>query len=112
MEEGSIEYGIFLQAQVFIKNSLIPDSMGFRSPQGNYAGGGGGFMTPGSSRSLRESEEQMASLKKENFNLKLRIYFIEEKHASNITDEETYKQNIELKVSVFVLTLHLMRLSP
>lgn len=73
--------------------------MGFRSPHSMYGGGGAGCMSPATQgRSLKEYEDQMTSLKKENFNLKLRIYFIEEKHASNMTDEATHKQNIDLKV--------------
>lgn len=53
-------------------------------------------------RSLREFEDQMTTLRKENFNLKLRIYFLEEKPASNSGASESsdsiYKQNIDLKV--------------
>lgn len=63
-------------------------------------------------RSLREVEEQIAALRKENFNLKLRIYFLEEKPASMIakssslgnscmnleTIDSINKQNIDLKV--------------
>lgn len=43
----------------------------------------------------------MATLRKENFNLKLRIYFLEEKPASSSTPESSdyvHKQNIDLKV--------------
>lgn len=56
-----------------------------------------------SGRSLREFEEQMAALRKENFNLKLRIYFLEEKPTSSSavenSSESMNKQNIDLKVS-------------
>jgi Centrosomin N-terminal motif 1 len=66
--------------------------------------------SPGQGRSLREIEEQLASLRKENFNLKLRIYFLEERPSSanamtmsscdagfgNI--ETLTKHNIDLKV--------------
>ncbi|KAL7051160.1 hypothetical protein ACKWTF_004360 [Chironomus riparius] len=64
--------------------------------------------------SLREHEEQISALRKENFNLKLRIYFLEEKPtATNLltkssslsnsclnmnTIESISKQNIDLKV--------------
>lgn len=44
----------------------------------------------------------MAALRKENFNLKLRIYFLEEKPTSSSTMESNdsiHKQNIDLKVS-------------
>jgi centrosomin len=65
-------------------------------------------------RSLREFEEQMAALRKENFNLKLRIYFLEEKpekpsssSSTNIPEqanrEATYKQIIDLKVSLSLI---------
>lgn len=58
--------------------------------------------SPAQGRSLREFEEQMAALRKENFNLKLRIYFLEEKPTSSSTMESNdsiHKQNIDLKVS-------------
>lgn len=48
---------------------------------------------------VKEYEEEMQSLKKENFNLKLRIYFLEEKNPNIPEGAETlYKQNIDLKV--------------
>lgn len=48
---------------------------------------------------VKEYEEEMQTLKKENFNLKLRIYFLEEKNP-NVPEgaEAIYKQNIDLKV--------------
>lgn len=57
--------------------------------------------SPAQGRSLREFEEQMAGLRKENFNLKLRIYFLEEKPTSNNGGESNdfiHKRNIDLKV--------------
>jgi centrosomin len=65
--------------------------MGFRS----------GSQASPQGRSLREYEEQMTALRKENFNLKLRIYFLEEKSSGGISsDHDTImKQNIDLKVS-------------
>ena len=48
---------------------------------------------------VKEVEEEMHNLKKENFNLKLRIYFLEEKNPNVPVGAETiYKQNIDLKV--------------
>lgn len=49
---------------------------------------------------VKEFEERMQSLQKENFNLKLRIYFLEDKNQ-NIPEgaELLYKQNIDYKVS-------------
>lgn len=68
--------------------------------------------SPGQGRSLREFEEQMASLRKENFNLKLRIYFLEEKPSSSANSNSCYgsveslgsinKRNIDLKVNFMV----------
>lgn len=50
---------------------------------------------------VKEYEEEMQTLKKENFNLKLRIYFLEDrKNNSNIPSgsEALYKENVDLKV--------------
>lgn len=41
-------------------------------------------MTTASGISMKHYEEQLNSLKKENFNLKLRIYFLEEKLVSGV----------------------------
>lgn len=101
-------------------------SMGFRSPSMNTLAGQP--TSPGPGRSLREHEEQMSALRKENFNLKLRIYFLEENagikagapgnisggsggnctgigHGSPtdgavVAQESLFKQNIDLKVEV------------
>lgn len=56
--------------------------------------------SPAQGRSLREFEEQMAALRKENFNLKLRIYFLEEKPSSSTVEssDTIHKLNIDLKV--------------
>lgn len=52
------------------------------------------------SRSVKELEDQLINLKKENFDLKLRIYFLEEKMGTNFTldKENIIKKNIELQV--------------
>uniref|UniRef100_A0A8C5D3B0 CDK5 regulatory subunit associated protein 2 n=1 Tax=Gadus morhua TaxID=8049 RepID=A0A8C5D3B0_GADMO len=46
--------------------------------------------------------QQIAALKKENFNLKLRIYFMEERMQQKCDDstEDVFKTNIELKVEL------------
>lgn len=55
--------------------------------------------SPAQGRSLREFEEQMAGLHKENFNLKLRIYFLEEKSSTTgDSNDFIHKRNIDLKV--------------
>lgn len=70
-------------------------------------------------QSVKEYEEQLNTLMKENFNLKLRIFFLEEKMGRILSGpkdmEEAVKQNIELNVSMnilktlnYVLTLKLV----
>lgn len=59
---------------------------------------GQGIGGPG--RTMKEYEDQLGALKKENFNLKLRIYFLEEKMGSTPTDEDDVRSNIELKVEI------------
>ncbi|XP_075211763.1 uncharacterized protein LOC142318955 isoform X3 [Lycorma delicatula] len=57
------------------------------------------MVSPGRVRTMKEYEEQMAELKKENFNLKLRIYFIEERQEQmkGLKDvDELFKKNVEL----------------
>ncbi|XP_024909983.1 myomegalin isoform X12 [Cynoglossus semilaevis] len=52
--------------------------------------------------SLREYEQHLNDLKKENFSLKLRIYFLEEKIQQKFEEssDDVHKRNIELKVAV------------
>lgn len=62
-----------------------------------------GVLSPGGpmrGRTVKEFEEQLTSLKKENFNLKLRIYFLEEKMGTNFTldKDNVIKRNVELQV--------------
>lgn len=74
--------------------------MGYRSPPFTVPLTGGNT-SPGQGRSIREHDEQLNALRKENFNLKLRIYFMEEKNAStNLpqTSESLSKENVDLKV--------------
>lgn len=72
--------------------SSIPFSLGMRSP---------GKVSPLRGRTMKEYEEQLGNLKKENFSLKLRIYFLEERMGQKYDKddkEDLYKTNIELKV--------------
>lgn len=59
-------------------------------------------VSPFRTRTMKEYDQQISELKKENFNLKLRIYFLEEKMHQKCTtydrDEAINKMNIELKV--------------
>ncbi|KAH8245858.1 hypothetical protein KR038_005881 [Drosophila bunnanda] len=57
-------------------------------------------------RSVRELEEQISSLRKENFNLKLRIYFMEENHSGargTHSVDALNKQLIDSKIEVEML---------
>ncbi|KAK4299923.1 hypothetical protein Pmani_027845 [Petrolisthes manimaculis] len=75
----------------------IPLSWGVRSP---------GKVSPLRGRTMKEYEEQLAALKKENFALKLRIYFLEEsvdKKGQKEDKEQLYRTNIELKVETEAL---------
>nr|KAG5710593.1 hypothetical protein BaRGS_013239 [Batillaria attramentaria] len=50
---------------------------------------------------MKEYDQQITELKKENFSLKLRIYFLEERMQQKYGDgEDVFKTNIELKVAV------------
>ncbi|XP_028395073.1 myomegalin-like [Dendronephthya gigantea] len=52
---------------------------------------------------IKDHEMHISELKKENFELKLRIYFLEEKLQNSqrdVDDNDTFKMNIELKVEI------------
>ncbi|XP_030362738.1 CDK5 regulatory subunit-associated protein 2 isoform X3 [Strigops habroptila] len=59
-------------------------------------------ISPARARTMKDYENQITDLKKENFNLKLRIYFLEERMQQKFDGptEEIYKINIELKVEI------------
>ncbi|XP_046809680.1 centrosomin isoform X1 [Lucilia cuprina] len=86
-----------------------PYGVGYRSPCVSLQPYQGSTSPAAQGRSVREFEEQMATLRKENFNLKLRLYFIEEsipgyKQANNTTSEDTLmKQLIDTKVEMEIL---------
>lgn len=59
---------------------------------------------------MKEYEEQLKKLTTENFNLKLRVYFVEERlsKVTGISDkEDLIKKNIQLKVMSQSEILHL-----
>ncbi|XP_072761406.1 uncharacterized protein Cnn isoform X3 [Anoplolepis gracilipes] len=68
---------------------------------GSCGGGGGGGGGVGYGRTMKEYEDELSNLKKENFQLKLRIYFLEEKNPGrsgiSSSDEDIIKTNVELK---------------
>ncbi|XP_054614134.1 LOW QUALITY PROTEIN: CDK5 regulatory subunit-associated protein 2 [Dunckerocampus dactyliophorus] len=61
-----------------------------------------GQMSPIKALTMKDYENQITALKKENFNLKLRIYFMEERMQQKCDDstEDIFKTNIELKVEL------------
>ncbi|KAM8796660.1 LOW QUALITY PROTEIN: CDK5 regulatory subunit-associated protein 2 [Eudromia elegans] len=87
-------------------NPLPDDSRG--DPQDGPAGGevlpdvAEDTVSPTRARTMKDYENQITDLKKENFNLKLRIYFLEERMQQKFDGptEEIYKINIELKVEI------------
>jgi len=71
---------------------------------GDGGGGGGGSSNGvGYGRTMKEYEDELSNLKKENFQLKLRIYLLEEGNPSRngitFSDEDVIKTNVELKVN-------------
>ncbi|XP_058799122.1 centrosomin isoform X2 [Phymastichus coffea] len=79
-----------------VVNGISAKSPGKSSPIGGGMGGGQGIV--GAGRTMKECEDQLGALRKENFNLKLRIYFLEERMGITSADEDAIKKNIELKV--------------
>ncbi|KAG1862646.1 hypothetical protein F4604DRAFT_1929402 [Suillus subluteus] len=67
-----------------------------RRPRQSAPGGRGAAL------SLRDQEKHIDSLKKENFNIKLRVHFLEERLAQLAPDQidAALKQNINLKIEV------------
>ncbi|KAL9918159.1 phosphodiesterase 4D interacting protein centrosomin isoform 1-T1 [Glossina fuscipes fuscipes] len=83
--------------------------VGYRSPCVSLQQYQGNTSPAVQGRSVREFEEQMANLRKENFNLKLRLYFIEEstpgyQQVNTPEGQETLmKQLIDAKVEIEIL---------
>ncbi|XP_011693370.1 PREDICTED: centrosomin-like isoform X2 [Wasmannia auropunctata] len=82
-----------------------------RSGDGGGGGGGGGGGV-GYGRTMKEYEDELSSLKKENFQLKLRIYLLEEgnptRNGISFSDEDVIKTNVELKEELEKLRKELM----
>ncbi|XP_030388063.1 centrosomin isoform X4 [Scaptodrosophila lebanonensis] len=84
--------------------SQIENDNSFDAARTQGIGGSSPIMLQG--RSVRELEEQMSSLRKENFNLKLRIYFMEEGQTpvrGNNSHDSLSKQLVDLKIEIEVL---------
>ena len=67
----------------------------------SHSHGGGSLGTP--ARTIRDYDESQREIKKENFNLKLRIFFLEERLAlggGDNSNEKLIASNIDLKVKI------------
>ena len=66
----------------------------------SHSHGGGSLGT--SARTIRDYDESQRMIKKENFNLKLRIFFLEERLAlgGENSNEKLIASNIDLKVKI------------
>uniref|UniRef100_A0A0K8TXU7 Centrosomin n=1 Tax=Bactrocera latifrons TaxID=174628 RepID=A0A0K8TXU7_BACLA len=100
-------FGAFCTSPSTLKDVTMEHSYGVGFPCVSLQGHGT-TSPPVQGRSVREFEEQMASLRKENFNLKLRLYFLEESvpgyHQANAEGHESLmKQLIETKVEIEIL---------
>ncbi|XP_019738154.1 CDK5 regulatory subunit-associated protein 2 isoform X3 [Hippocampus comes] len=89
----------------FISSCSLPDSInaGSHSTTGVMTAlSCPGKMSPIKALTMKDYENQITALKKENFNLKLRIYFMEERMQQKCNDstEDIFKTNIELKVEL------------
>ncbi|XP_032089241.1 CDK5 regulatory subunit-associated protein 2 isoform X3 [Thamnophis elegans] len=87
--------------------SRLPDVSG--DEVRNQVGGGGALpevaeetVSPSRARTMKDFENQITELRKENFNLKLRIYFLEDRIQQKFDDphDDVYRINIELKVEL------------
>eukprot|EP00092_Neocalanus_flemingeri_P012858 GFUD01013854.1.p1 GENE.GFUD01013854.1~~GFUD01013854.1.p1 ORF type:complete len:1121 (+),score=326.05 GFUD01013854.1:259-3621(+) len=79
----------------------IPFPPSYHSTLGvSHSHGGGSLGTP--ARTMRDYDESLRENKKENFNLKLRIFFLEERLAlgKENSNENVVESNIDLKVQL------------
>ncbi|XP_015112494.1 centrosomin isoform X3 [Diachasma alloeum] len=82
---------ITMNQTTYLGSGTNPRSPG-KVPNGTASGHAG--------RTIKDYEDQLGVLQKENFNLKLRVYFLEEKMGISSADENTIKKNIELNVEL------------
>jgi hypothetical protein len=94
-------------SQPNLNSPITGRSLSLGGGSGSFGGTGstGSGGVGGGGRSIREFDETVRELRKENFNLKLRIYFLEERlgtsrlaAASAGSKEELIQNNYELKV--------------
>ncbi|PPQ92088.1 hypothetical protein CVT25_008269 [Psilocybe cyanescens] len=82
--------------------SDAPETPGAVSRSKRTKGGGSSANGKGAPLTLRDQEKHIDNLKKENFNIKLRVHFLEEQLARLAPDQidAALKQNINLKIEV------------
>ncbi|XP_076321166.1 uncharacterized protein LOC143230834 [Tachypleus tridentatus] len=66
----------------------------------------GAILSPVRARTMKEYDQQIADLRKENFNLKLKLYFLEEKMEKKYDGDSKELHRINIKLQVDVETLH------
>lgn len=62
-----------------MRNQQLPDSSVSSTPMAPRASGGGGVLTADGQLTLREQEKLIDEIKKENFSLKLKVFFLTER---------------------------------
>ncbi|XP_046924613.1 CDK5 regulatory subunit-associated protein 2 isoform X7 [Lynx rufus] len=110
MMESVLEEDVTLPGTLGGCSGLVPNLPDDADGISPIAGLGNGVLpnvseetvSPTRARNMKDFENQITELKKENFNLKLRIYFLEERMQQEFDGptEHVYKTNIELKVEV------------
>ncbi|XP_055896213.1 golgin subfamily B member 1-like isoform X5 [Biomphalaria glabrata] len=72
-----------------------------QSPHNTMSRGATGRISPIRGRTMKEYDQQISDLKKENFSLKMRIYYMEERMQQRYGDgQDVFKTNIELQVEI------------
>ncbi|XP_013783774.1 centromere-associated protein E-like isoform X1 [Limulus polyphemus] len=66
----------------------------------------GAIISPVRARTIKEYDQQIADLRKENFNLKLKLYFLEEKMEKKFDGDSKELHRVNIKLQVDVATLH------
>ncbi|XP_005382660.1 PREDICTED: CDK5 regulatory subunit-associated protein 2 isoform X4 [Chinchilla lanigera] len=110
MMDSVLEEDVTLPGTFSGCSGLVPPFLDDQDGISTSAGLGNGMLptapeekvSPTRARNMKDFENQITELKKENFNLKLRIYFLEERMQQEFDGptEHIYKTNIELKVEV------------
>lgn len=94
---------IDLSKQEIDRENLLDDTVNNPTTATNHVSMASTMSTRGGF-CIKEHEEQLETLQKENFNLKLRIYFLEKNHPNLSEDAESlFSQNIDFKVQIETL---------